>query len=212
MSVADPRSKFVGQALKRKEDPRLITGRGKLRRRHHPAGTLWCAFVRSPEAHAKIVSIDKSLAEQRDGVLAVFTGEDMATLGIGGALPDGLGAAGRRGPQRPHWPLASGEVNHVGDPVAVVIGEDRYAMLDAAEQVFVEYEPAARGRSTSRRRSRTARRSSTRSSARTGATSGRSAAGTSRPAWPRPTSIIERRVVNHRIAGAPIEPRGVLAE
>ena len=66
-------STYVGQAMKRKEDPRLITGRGNFIDDIQPTGTLWAAFVRSPEAHAKILSIDKSAAEQRDDVVAVFT-------------------------------------------------------------------------------------------------------------------------------------------
>src|SRR3954463_15696622 len=87
MSVAEPSTTFVGQRLKRKEDPRLITGRAHYVDDLNPAGTMWCSFVRSTEAHARIVSIDKSEAERAPGVVAVFTGEDMADLGIGGALP-----------------------------------------------------------------------------------------------------------------------------
>src|SRR5438874_4879759 len=80
--VAEP---HVGRELQRKEDPRLITGRGRYIDDISLPGTLWAALVRSPEAHARIVSIDTSAAGQRPGIHAVFTGEDMTDLG--GPLP-----------------------------------------------------------------------------------------------------------------------------
>ena len=99
-----------------------------------------------------------------------------------------------------HWPLAKGTVNHVGDPVALVVGDDRYAVVDAAEDVLVEYDPLPvvidleEALKDEVARPRVARHEQ-------GRTSGRWAAATSRPASPRPTSIVERRIVNHRIAG-----------
>ena len=72
--VAEP---WVGQAIKRKEDPRLIMGRARYVDDINVTGQLWASFVRSPEAHAKIVSIDTSAAKARDGVVAVFTHEDL---------------------------------------------------------------------------------------------------------------------------------------
>ena len=140
--------------------------------------------MRSPEAHAKIVSIDTSAAKEREGVHAVFTGEDLTDLEAG--LPMAWVPPGVEVNNPEHWPLAKGAVKHVGDPVAVVIGEDRYAVVDAAEDVVVEYDPlpvvtdpekALEG----------ARRSSTSSSAPTRCTSGRWPAAISRPASPRPT-------------------------
>src|SRR5579859_7744528 len=78
-------SNHVGQAMRRKEDPRLITGRARYVDDISLPGTLWASLVRSPEAHARIVSIDGSEAAARPGVHAVFTGEDMSDLG--GPLP-----------------------------------------------------------------------------------------------------------------------------
>ncbi|MEJ7893939.1 MAG: xanthine dehydrogenase family protein molybdopterin-binding subunit [Solirubrobacteraceae bacterium] len=212
MSVTDPPvEKFVGQPLKRKEDPRLITGRGRYVDDITPQGTLWCAFVRSPEAHAKIVSIDKSLAEERDDVMAVFTGEDMAALGILDALPMAWVPPDVEVRNQPHWPLAQGEVNHVGDPVAVVIGEGRYAMQDAAEEIFVEYEPlpavvdieTALDGSTPLAHAELGTNECHQWSL---------GGGDIDAAFAESDVVIERRVVNHRMAGAPIEPRGVVAE
>src|SRR5205085_9074610 len=78
-------SNHVGQALRRKEDPRLITGRARYVDDISLPGTLWAALVRSPEAHARIVSIDATAARARPGIHAVYTGPDLADLA--GPLP-----------------------------------------------------------------------------------------------------------------------------
>ena len=111
----------VGRPLRRKEDPRLITGRATYVDDITVPGTLHAAIVRSPEAHARIVSIDADAAKARPGIVAVFTGEDMADLEA--PLPMAWVPPGGQVNNPEHWPLARGEVNHVGDPVAIVIGE-----------------------------------------------------------------------------------------
>ena len=201
-------SNHVGQALRRKEDPRLITGRGRYVDDITLPGTLWAALVRSPEAHAKIVSIDGSAARERLGIYAVFTGEDMTDLG--GPLPMAWIPPDVEVKNPEHWPLARGTVNHVGDAVAVVIGEDRYAVVDAAEDVVVEYDPLPVITDPE--------------SALEGPPFVHEQLGTNKVhEWSLPGGdveagfaeadvIVERRVVNHRTAGAPIEPRGVLAD
>jgi carbon-monoxide dehydrogenase large subunit len=126
MSIAEERPAaggHVGRAMRRKEDPRLITGRASYVDDISLPATLWAAIVRSPEAHARIVSIDASAAAARDDVHAVFTGEDMADLAS--PLPMAWAPEGVEVNTPEHWPLARGEVKHVGDPVAVVLGEDR---------------------------------------------------------------------------------------
>ena len=132
-------STFVGQAMKRKEDPRLITGRGNFIDDITPMGTLWAALVRSPEAHARIVSIDTSAAKERPDVVGVYTYEDMAG-DFAAPMPMIWAPAGVEIKTPEHWPLATGAVKHVGDPVAIVIGTDRYSVNDAVEDVIVEYE------------------------------------------------------------------------
>src|SRR5438270_690898 len=122
-------SNHVGQAIRRKEDPRLITGRARYVDDISLPGTLWAAFVRSPEAHAKIVSIDASAAKQRPGIQAVFTGQDLSDLG--GPLPMAWVPPGVEVNNPEHWPLAKDAVRHVGDPVAVVLGTNRYGVIDA---------------------------------------------------------------------------------
>ena len=103
-------------------------------------------------------------------------------------------------------------VKHVGDPVAVVIGEDRYAVVDAAEDVVVEYDPLPVVTDPEEALEAEPHLLHPRPRQQPDLTSGRSAAAISRPASREADVIVERRVVNHRTAGAPIEPRGVLAD
>ena len=110
MSVTDAPAPtgHVGRELRRKEDPALITGQGRYVDDIALPAMLWASFVRSPEAHAKIVLIDTSAAAQRPGIRAVFTGQDMAD--IGGPLPMAWAPPGVEVNNPPHWPLAQGEV------------------------------------------------------------------------------------------------------
>src|SRR4029079_10647968 len=110
-----PTTKHVGRSLRRKEDPRLITVRSRYTDDIVLPGTLYVAFVRSPEAHAKIVSIDPSAAKARDGVVAVYTGEDMDA---GGPMPTAWVPPGVTVNTPAHWPNAKGQVNHGGSPAA----------------------------------------------------------------------------------------------
>ena len=113
--------KWVGQKLRRKEDPRMITGRGRYVDDMVVPGMLYMAVVRSPEAHAKITSIDASGAREQPGVFGVFTGED---LDIASGLPMAWVPPGVEIKTPEHWPLAKGEVKYVGQGVAAVFGED----------------------------------------------------------------------------------------
>ena len=199
---------FVGRAMKRKEDPRLITGRATYVDDIQPVGTLWMAFVRSPEAHATIVSIDAADALARNDVVAVFTGEDLADLQA--PLPMAWVPPGVEinGPE--HWPLARGRVAHVGDPVAVVIGEDRYSVVDAAELVMVEYDPlpVVVDPEEALKDEVLVHPDLPSNKVHEWSLGG----GDLEAGFAEADVIIERRVVNHRTAGGAIEPRAVLAE
>src|SRR3954468_16646059 len=105
---------FVGRSMKRKEDPRFITGTGSYTDDIVLPGTLHAAFVRSPEAHARIASIDASAARERVGIHAVYVGED---LDLGAGLPMAWVPPGVEVKTPEHWPLARGEVKHVGQAV-----------------------------------------------------------------------------------------------
>jgi carbon-monoxide dehydrogenase large subunit len=129
--------RHIGMAIKRKEDPRFLTGRGLYVDDVKLPGMLHAAMVRSPYPHARIRSIDASRAVDMPGVVAVFTGQDMAQDGVG-SLPCGWILPDMK--IAPHFPMARDKVRHVGDIVAVVIAEDRYLAEDAAEAVLVDYE------------------------------------------------------------------------
>src|SRR4051812_28168272 len=203
-----PAQKWVGQAIKRKEDPRLIMGRGRYVDDLNVTRQLWASFVRSPEAHAKITSIDTSAAAAYDGVIAVFTGND---LDLESPLPMAWVPPDVEVKNPPHWAIAKDEVHHVGDPVALVIGSDRYAVVDAAEHVAVEYDPLPVVVDIEK-------------ALEDGAPLVHEDLGTNKchewslgggdleAGFAAAEVIVERRVVNHRTAGAAIEPRGVLAD
>jgi aerobic carbon-monoxide dehydrogenase large subunit len=131
---------YVGTSMKRKEDPRMITGRGYYTEDINLPGMLHAVLVRSPEAHAAITSIDTSAAKERDGVVAVLTGEDMAG-DFAAPLAAVWAPPGVEMHTPDHWPLKRGEVKHVGDPVAVVVATSRHVAVDAAEDVIVDYDP-----------------------------------------------------------------------
>jgi len=131
----------IGAAVRRKEDARFLTGRGRYVDDIHRPGQLYMAIVRSPLAHAQITAIDTAAAANAPGVHAVLTGADFATDGIGG-LPCGWGITSRDGSPavEPPWPsLVADRVRHVGDHVAVVIAETRAQAKAAANLVDVEY-------------------------------------------------------------------------
>jgi carbon-monoxide dehydrogenase large subunit len=131
-------TKMVGQALKRREDPKLITGHGNYLDDIKLPGMLHAVLLRSPYAHANIRSIDTSKAKAHPGVVGVFTGEDMMDIA---AMPAAWQAGGVKNNPVTTRALAVGKVTFVGDPVAVVVAADRYVARDAADLIEVDYEP-----------------------------------------------------------------------
>ncbi len=132
----------LGQSVKRVEDYKFLTGKGRYTDDIVLPRMTFAAVVRSPHAHANIRGIDSSEAAAADGVVAVLNGEEMAADGIGG-LPAGWQVDFKNGDtmkEPPHPPLAVGKVRHVGDSVAVVVAETREQARDAAELVKVDYE------------------------------------------------------------------------
>jgi aerobic carbon-monoxide dehydrogenase large subunit len=197
----------VGRRLRRKEDPRLITGKASYTDDIVLPGTLHAAFVRSTEAHARIASIDTSAAKAREGVVAVLVGEDIDA----GPLPMAWVPPGVEVNAPEHPAIAKGEVNHVGDPVAMVIAEDRYAVVDAAEDVLVEYDPlpvVTDPEAALEEGSPLVHESLGTNKVHEWSLGG----GDLDAGFAAADVVIERRVVNHRTSGAPIEPRAVLAD
>jgi carbon-monoxide dehydrogenase large subunit len=133
---------LIGTAVKRREDYRFLTGSGTYTDDVKLDRQTYAVFVRSPHAHAKILSIDTSKAKQAPGVVAVFTGQDTANAQING-LPCGwliTDVDGQPMKEPPHPVLAPDKVRYVGDHVAVVIAETYLQAKDAAELVEVNYE------------------------------------------------------------------------
>ena len=130
-------AKAIGQALKRKEDPRLITGRAKYLDDIQLPGMVYAAVLRSPYAHAKINSIDASEAESLPGVVGVFTGKDFADLN---PLPCAWQAGGVNNNANTPRTLEIDKVTFTGAGVAVVVAESRYIAEDALALIHVDYE------------------------------------------------------------------------
>ena len=131
---------YIGSRVKRKEDVRLLRGIGKYVGDIHRAGMVHAAILRSTHAHARIVKIDAAAALKLPGVVGVLTAADMPGLKTipmrTGVIP-GL----ERSQQTP---IATTKVRYVGDPIAVVVAENRYIAEDALELIEVEYARAGR--------------------------------------------------------------------
>ena len=133
---------YIGKSIKRVEDKRFITGKGRYTDDIILPEMTYAYILRSPYAHANIVSIDTSAAESVDGVVAVFTGKDTDAAGISG-VPCGWQVNFKNGDtmkEPPHPLMVSDKARHMGDAVAMIIAESREIARDAADLVEVEYE------------------------------------------------------------------------
>jgi carbon-monoxide dehydrogenase large subunit len=131
--------RYTGASVRRSEDPRILTGSGQYVDDIKLPGMLHAAFVRSPVAHARVVSVDVSAARELPGVVAVYTGAELEAMTIPG--PDAMTAfLGGDGPKPEYTMLVTDKVRLVGDPVAIVVAESRYLAEDGCELVEVEYE------------------------------------------------------------------------
>jgi aerobic carbon-monoxide dehydrogenase large subunit len=197
--------RLIGKSIKRREDPRFITGRGTYVDDVKLPGTTYAVFIRSPHAYARIKKIDSAAAAKHPGVVAIFTGADMTgvnSLPCGWLLPD------LKVP--PHMPLASDAARYVGDPVAVVIADTQDAAQDAAEKVKVTWEPLAAVSATDKATA-------------TGATRIHEVAPSNIAfKWQigdaaaveaafQGATVVKKRIVNQRLVANPMEPRACLA-
>ncbi len=130
----------VGQPMRRREDPELLTGEARFVDDIQVAGQLWMGMVRSTTAHARITGIDTSEAEAMPGVDRVLTGPQLQEMGLWvGPLPCAWPVTEDMA-NPPHLPVAVDEVHHLGEIVAVVLAETRYQAADAAAMVVVDVE------------------------------------------------------------------------
>jgi len=150
MTVSGKVANGIGQPVRRKEDFRLLTGRGSFGDDLVLPGLSHAVFIRSPYAHARIGAVDKRAALAAPGVLAVLIGADYSAAGLGPiphnpglSAPPDVQARPRRGPPiaTRHYPLPADKVRFVGEPVALVVAETIAAAKDAAELLEINYEP-----------------------------------------------------------------------
>ena len=199
---------IVGGSVKRREDPRLITGSSSFLDDIKQVGLLHAAVLRSPHAHARIRRIDIRPAQANPEVLAVLTGEEAAqeagTVPCLWTIPPDL-----KIPLQPT--LALKKVLYVGQPVAVVVATRREAAVDAAHQIQVDYEvlPAV----TDAEKAVTPNAPILHEDIGTNQASYfKLAAGDIDKAFAEADVVVKQRLVNSRMAGAPLEGRGVLAD
>ncbi|ACL56740.1 xanthine dehydrogenase family protein molybdopterin-binding subunit [Methylobacterium nodulans] len=132
----------IGAPVRRKEDQRFITGKGRYVDDFNRPGQAYAYFLRSPHAHAAIRGIDAAAARAMPGVIGVFTGEDLAADKVGGLICGWMIHSKDGSPMKtgPHPALAQGKVRYVGDHVAVVVAETLAQARDAAEAIEVDYD------------------------------------------------------------------------
>src|SRR5437667_198411 len=205
--------RLMGAEVKRKEDPRLITGRASYVTDVVLPGMHHVAFVRSPHAHARITKIDASAAAKRPGVFKVVTGQEIralcAPLPLEGASAEGSGAHGDN-IGRKHYPLSVDRVRHAGEAVAAVIATSEALAVDAAAEVVVHWEPlptvtdpfAAMAPGAPQLYDDAPGNVEHRNQIQAGETDA---------AFARAKRVVKQRMVSQRLCGVPLEPRATVA-
>ena len=198
--------RYVGQAMKRKEDPRLVSGTSTYVDDVVLPGMLHMAVARSIHAHARIKRIDTSKAQKLPGVVAVVTGEEVAAHC--GPVPCAASVPNQKNAERQL--LAVGKVRFVGEPVAAVVAENRYIARDAADLIEIDYEvlqavvnpEKAMNPSSPRLYDEFSDNISFQFGFETGNTE---------EAFKNADVVVKERLINQRLAPIPMEPRGVVA-
>src|ERR1700760_997342 len=131
----------IGASVRRKEDFRFVTGKGQYTDDVNRFGQTYAYFLRSPHAHATINGIDTTAAKDMPGVVAIFTGDDLAADKVGGLICGWMIHSKDGSPMKAgaHPALAQGKVRYVGDHVAVVIADTYAQAREAGEKITVEY-------------------------------------------------------------------------
>ena len=199
-------TKLVGQSVARREDEKLLLGRGAFVEDIKVPGIQWASLVRSPHAHARIRSIDTSAASQTPGVTAVFTGKDIhPRFGTNPTVPLRFYDA----ESAPYDLIAVDKARHVGEVVAVVVADTRYGARDAADLIFVDYEPLEAAIDVENALRDDAPR--VHDDRPNGIIHWRYQLGNVSQAFEEAAVIVRERIVNQKIHGVPMEPRAGLA-
>lgn len=200
-------AKYVGQKVKRTEDPRLIQGLGHYVDDIKLADTLHVAILRSPHAHARINSINTDAAKQAPGVVAVYTGADVADKI--GQVPCAMNAPGLKVPK--FTVLAQEKVWFVGHPIAAVVATDKYKARDAVDLIEVDFDPL--DAVTDAERAALADSPVIHEEFGTNvAYVHEQSIGDVEGAFAAADKVVTQRLVHQRLAPVAIEPRGVLAQ
>ena len=206
----------VGQSARRKEDDALLRGRGRFQDDLALAGEVHACFVRSPHAHADIAALEAAEAEAAPGVLAVYTGADVAADGLGTLpciadafielkLPDGSPAC-----YPPNPMLPEDRVRHVGEAVAMVVAESQAAARDAAELVNVDYAPLPAVVDAAEARRPDAPEIWPQAPGNLSCAWAQGDAAATEAAFAAAAHAVEIELVNNRLVVSTIEPRGAL--
>ena len=197
-------SQWIGKPLRRLEDARLLTGQGRYTDDVRPEGAAHVAFLRSPHAHARLARIDTSLARAAPGMIAVYTGADVAADGVGEIPFTRMHKRQDGSPivAPPRMPITADEARFVGDAVAMVAAETRELARDAAELVEVEWESleAVSGLEAAARAGNVA------AYYHMGDKAAREAAFASAE------HVVRLQVINQRVIANPLEPRALAAQ
>src|SRR5687767_3587384 len=213
-SMASATPRLMGAEVKRKEDPRLVTGASAYVGDITVPGMQYVAFVRSPHAHARIGRIDVSRAAARAGVSRVLTGQDIKAhclpIPLGGPSAEGGGGAAETSVGRKHYPLSIGTVRYVGEPVAVVLAASEALAVDAAADVVVDWQPLPTvGDQLSALKDGAPQLHG--DAARNVEHETNIKVGDPDAAFARAHKVVKQRMISQRLCGVPMEPRAVLA-
>ena len=199
-------ARLLGASIKRREDPRFITGKGNYTDDLKLAGMTHAVFVRSPHANAKIRKIDTTKAAKMPGVVAIFTGKDLAGVN---SLPCGWLLPELKIP--PHMPLAIDAARYVGDPVAIVIAESQSAASDGAEAVEVDWEVLPSVTSTEKAAAKGSPQIHEVAPSNVAFTWQIGDAAATDAAFKSAAVTVKKRIVNQRLVANPMEPRACVA-
>ena len=204
-------TQMLGLKIHRREDPKLITGQGRFVEDLVRPGTLTMALVRSQHAHARITHVDTSRASAMPGVVAVLTAADFKPL-LTGTHPVAPAFVAEKHTVPERFPLADQETVFQGEPIAVVVAENRKLAADAAQAVEVEYEPMPAVMDVFEGLKSDTTRVHSGLTDNVGWDFTYTAEDTVKDAFAQADVVVKERILQQRLAPTPIEPRGVQAE